>query len=53
MYEYLLYYLGYFFGWDNIYTCSFTVNIKGKGSCLESRLHDNACSTNFTFSLAM
>ena len=25
---------------------------KGKGSCLESRLHDNACSTGFTFPLA-
>ena len=25
---------------------------KGKGSCLESRLHDNACSTDFTFPLA-
>ena len=25
---------------------------KGKGSCLESRLHDNACSTDFTFALA-
>ena len=25
---------------------------KGKGSCLESRLHDNACSKEFTFPLA-
>ena len=25
---------------------------KGKGSCLEPRLHDNACSTDFTFPLA-
>ena len=25
---------------------------KGKGSCLESRLHDNTCSTDFTFPLA-
>ena len=25
---------------------------KGKGSCFESRLHDNACSTDFTFPLA-
>ena len=25
---------------------------KGTGSCLESRLHDNACSTDFTFPLA-
>ena len=25
---------------------------KGKGSCLKSRLHDNACSTDFTFPLA-
>ena len=25
---------------------------KGKGSCLESRLHDNACSTDCTFPLA-
>ena len=25
---------------------------KGKGSCLESRLPDNACSTDFTFPLA-
>ena len=25
---------------------------KGKGSCLESRLYDNACSTDFTFPLA-
>ena len=25
---------------------------KGKGSCLESRLNDNACSTDFTFPLA-
>ena len=25
---------------------------KGKGSCLESRLHDNACLTDFTFPLA-
>ena len=25
---------------------------KGKGRCLESRLHDNACSTDFTFPLA-
>ena len=25
---------------------------KGKGSCLESLLHDNACSTDFTFPLA-
>ena len=25
---------------------------KGKGSCLESRLHDNACSTDFSFPLA-
>ena len=25
---------------------------KGKASCLESRLHDNACSTDFTFPLA-
>ena len=25
---------------------------KDKGSCLESRLHDNACSTDFTFPLA-
>ena len=27
-------------------------HIKGKGSCLESRLHDNTCSTDFTFPLA-
>ena len=26
---------------------------KGKGSCLESRLHGNACSTDFTFPLTM
>ena len=26
--------------------------VKGKGSCLESILHDNACSTDFTFPLA-
>ena len=26
--------------------------VKGKGNCLESRLHDNACSTDFTFPLA-
>ena len=25
---------------------------KGKGSCLESRLHGNACSTDFAFPLA-
>ena len=25
---------------------------KGKDSCLESRLHDNTCSTDFTFPLA-
>ena len=25
---------------------------KGKGSCLKSRLHDNACSTAFTFPMA-
>ena len=25
---------------------------KGKGCCLESRLHDNACLTDFTFPLA-
>ena len=25
---------------------------KGKGSCVESRLHDNACSTDFNFPLA-
>ena len=29
-----------------------SIQDKGKGSCLESRLHDNASSTDFTFPLA-
>ena len=34
------------------YLWVYWVKVKCKGSCLESRLHDNACSTDFTFPLA-
>ena len=37
---------------DHPHLSSYLVKGKGKGSCLESRLHDNVCSTDFTFPLA-